>query len=144
MPQANNAELTELYTAELGSTVRNEEPNADGAAAQYHLIVQAVAGDPAGSNNGEYTLRMDCIDETLAERNADLSVDPVLQTFDGNTAGGLWVADGDDFKTDQTFVIDVPAGVQGHLFRYVATLLSVNNDIITSIESRPFVLVDPV
>ena len=142
MPQANNAELTELYTAELGSTVRNEEPNADGAAAQYHLIVQAVAGDPAGSNNGQYTLRMDCIDETLAERNDDLSVDPQLQTFDGTT-GPLWVADGDDFKTDQTFVIEVPADVQGHLFRYVATLVSANNDIITSIESRKFVLVDP-
>jgi hypothetical protein len=139
MPQANNADMTELYTSETGGVVQNNEPNADGPAATYQLHLQAVAGDPLGDSGADYKLQIDCIDENLAQRNAGLSVGTVAQQF----AAPLWVKVGDDFKTDQTFTINVPAGVEGHLFRYVATLVSNNGDIISFIESNKFVLRNP-
>jgi hypothetical protein len=140
MPQANNAELTEAYTSESGGVVQNNEPNADGPAATYELHIQAVAGDPLGNSGADYKLQIDCIDENLAQRNSNLSVGTVSQAFDSSR----WVKVGDDFKTDQTFTINVPAnaGLQGHLFRYVVTLVSVNGDVISFIESNKFVLLD--
>jgi hypothetical protein len=119
--------------------VQNNEPNADGPAGNYQLHLQAVAGDPLGDSGTDYKLQIDCIDENLAQRNAGLSVGSVAQSF----AAPLWVKVGDDFKTDQTFTINVPAGVEGHLFRYVATLVSDNGDIISFIESNQFVLRNP-
>jgi hypothetical protein len=140
MPQSNNAELTKLYTSETGVDAQNNEPNSDGPAATYNLRLEAVAGDPLGDSGANYTLQIDCIDENLAQRNAQLSVGTVPQAFDG---GSGWQKVGDDFKTEQTFLINVPAGVQGHMFRYVATMVSDNNDVISFIESNKFVLVDP-
>ena len=42
--------------------------------------------------------------------------------------------------TDQTFTITVDPGVQGHVLRYVATLVSANGDNVSFIESNKFVL----
>jgi hypothetical protein len=140
MPQSNNAELTKLYTSETGVDAQNNEPNADGPSATYELRLEAVAGDPLGNSGANYTLQIDCIDENLAQRNAQLSVGTLNQAW--NAANG-WVKVGDDFKTEQTFTITVPAGVQGHMFRYVATLVSVNGDVISFIESNKFVLLNP-
>jgi hypothetical protein len=139
MPQANNAELTELYTSETGGVVQNNEPNADGPAATYELHLQAVAGDPLGDSGAGYKLQIDCIDENLAQRNGSMSPGSVAQEF----KAPLWVKVGDDFKTDQTFTITVPAGVEGHLFRYVATLVSDNGDVISFLESNKYVLRNP-
>jgi len=138
MPEANNAEVTRLSTSETGVDAQNNEPNSDGPAAAYDLRLEGVAGDPLGNSGANYTLQIDCIDESLSERNNDLSPGTVPQAFDGR-----WVKVGDDFKTEQTFPITVPAGVQGHMFRYVATLVSVNGDVISFIESNKFVLLDP-
>jgi hypothetical protein len=140
MPQSNNAELTKLYTSETGVDAQNNEPNSDGPAPAYDLRLEGVAGDPLGNSGANYTLQIDCIDENLAQRNNNLSVGTVPQAFN---AGSQWVKVGDDFKTEQTFLINVPAGVQGHMFRYVATLVSVNGDVISFIESNKFVLLDP-
>jgi hypothetical protein len=139
MPEANNAEVTELYASETGGVVQGDQPNADGPAATYEVHVQAVAGDPLGDSGTNYTLRIDCIDQNNSLRNAALSVAPQAQQFDASK----WVRVGDDFKTDQTFLINVPGGVEGHLFRYVATLMSDNGDITAWAESDPFILRDP-
>jgi hypothetical protein len=59
-----------------------------------------------------------------------------------NAANG-WNAGGGagNFLKEQVFNIAVPANVRGHVFRYVATLVSVNGDIVSFIESNRFVLV---
>jgi hypothetical protein len=142
--QANDAELTRLYTAETGQLVENNEPNADGPATSYDLILQAVAGDPLGDSGTDYTLQIDCIDETLAAP-ADPVMSPgtLVQQFD-NAAGNDWVRAGGDFVKEQRFSIDIStlgASVRGHVFRYVATLVSDNNDVVAFIESNKFVLV---
>jgi hypothetical protein len=139
MPQANNAELTRLITVESGQSVQNNEPNADGPVNTYDLLLEAVAGDPLGDSLAEYTLVIDCIDENLAAPNGGLSVPPQIQRFEDPP----WVRVGSDFVTEQRFAINVPAGVEGHMFRYVATLVSANKDVLSFIESNKFLLVDP-
>ena len=50
--QANDAELTELYTASAGEEVENNEPNADNTAAganTFDLRLQAVAAASAAT-----------------------------------------------------------------------------------------------
>jgi len=140
MPQANDAELTELYTSETGVDVENNEPNAGGIRATYDLHLQAVAGNTIGDGAGDYTLRIDCIDETLAQpADPQMSVAPVTQTFEDPP----WVAANDNFVTDQTFPITVPANVEGHVFRYVASMVSAGEDVVSFLESNQFILLDP-
>jgi len=93
MPQANDAELTELYTASTGVDVEDNEPNT-GAPGNppsntFDLHLQAVAGNALGGSGANYSLRADCIDETLAAPNPGMSVGPLNQQFNG--ADG-WVA----------------------------------------------------
>src|SRR5215203_4081240 len=95
MPQANDAELTELYTTALNVDVENNEPNAQiGAPANtFNLRLQAVAGNVIGGGGGNYSLRADCIDETLAARNGGMSVGPANHVF--RYVGSLVSANGD-------------------------------------------------
>ena len=143
MPQANDAELTALYSASTGFDVEDSEPNtgAPGAApaANFDLHVEAVAGNVIGNSAANYQLTLTCIDETLAAPNIAMSR-TASQQF--NAANG-WNAGGGagNFLKEQVFSIAVPAGVRGHVFRYVGTLVSVNNDIVSFIESNRFVLV---
>ena len=139
MPPSNTAQLTRLITVETGQTVQNNEPNSDGPVNTYDLLLEAVAGDPLGDSGAGYTLRIDCIDQNDAVRNATLSLVPQIQAFDNSK----WTKVGDDFVSEQRFPITVPAGVEGHVFRYVATMVSDNNDILSFIESNQFLLVDP-
>jgi hypothetical protein len=145
MPSANDAELTELYTSETDEVVEDNEPNtgevADPPATTFDLHLQAVAGDNIGSSGANYTLLIQCIDETLAEP-ADPSMSPgtLPQQFD-NAVGNDWVKAGTNFVKEQKFTIPVPSGVRGHVFRYVASLVSDNNDQVSYIKSNRFILV---
>ncbi len=144
MPQANDAELTELYTAATGFDVEDNEPNTGppGAApaASFHLHLEAVAGNVIGNGAANYQLTITCIDETLAAPNAAMSPGTLNQQF--NAADG-WNAGGGagNYLKEQVFRIAVPRNVRGHVFRYVATLVSVNGDIVSFIESNQFILV---
>lgn len=143
MPQANDAELTALYSASTGFDVEDSEPNtgAPGAApaANFDLHVEAVAGNVIGNGAANYQLTLTCIDETLAAPNGGMSRS-ASQQF---TAADGWISGGGagNFLKEQVFNIAVPAGVRGHVFRYVGTLVSVNGDIVSFIESNRFVLV---
>ena len=142
MPQANDAELTELYTTALNVDVENDEPNAQiGAPANtFNLRLQAVAGNVIGGGGGNYTLRADCIDETLAARNAGMSVGPLNQAFN-NAPGNDWTLTVDgSFVKEQTAVITRDPGGAGHVFRYVGSLVSANGDVVSFIESNKFIL----
>jgi hypothetical protein len=143
MPQANDAQLTELYTAETNQEVENDEPNAllGQIAVNFNLRLQAVAGSAVGSSGGDYKLRINCIDETLAApAPAAMSPGELDQEFNNN-AGNDWRPAGPNFVKEQTFLIPVPANVQGHVFRYVASLVNDSGDIVSFIESNKFVLV---
>jgi hypothetical protein len=142
--QANDAELTELYTAALGEFVENNEPNADNTAAgalTFDLRLQAVAGSVLGDSGAEYKLRIDCIDETEAAPNGPMSVAEVTQRFD-DTAGNDWLEQpSKNFVKEQTNTINVDAAAKGHVLRYVASLRGVNGDVVSFIESNKFVLI---
>lgn len=144
MPQANDAELTQLYSAATGFDVEDNEPNTGppGAApaANFDLHLEAVAGNVIGNGAANYQLAITCIDETLAAPNAAMSPGTLDQQF--NAADG-WNAGGGagNYLKEQVFNIAVPATVSGHVFRYVATLVSVNGDIVSFIESNRFILV---
>jgi hypothetical protein len=145
MPQANDAELTELYTTETGVNVENNEPNAllGSPAPDFDLRLQAVAGSVIGAGSGDYTLRIWCVDETLAQP-APATMGPFEfdQEYNADT-GNDWLPSGPNFVKEQTIRITVPAGVEGHVFRYYASMVSDNDDVVSFIESNLFTLVDP-
>jgi len=70
MPQANDAELTELYTSAPGLDVEDNEPNTGAPGGPptngFQLHLEAVAGNVIGNGGGNYRLEITCIDETLA------------------------------------------------------------------------------
>jgi hypothetical protein len=144
VPQANDAEPTDLYTASTGIDVEDNEPNTPapgGAPApNFELQLEAVAGNVLGSSGATYDLSITCIDDTLAAPNAGMSPGALAQAF--NAANG-WTAGGaaGNFRKKQTFLITVPAGVRGHEFHYVATLVGSNSDVVSFRESNRFVLV---
>jgi hypothetical protein len=143
--QANDAELTELYTAAVGEEVENNEPNANNTAAgaaTFDLRLQAVAGSVLGDSRAEYKLRIDCIDETLAAPNPIMSVPEVTQQFDPNSPNDwLEQVTSGNFVKEQKNTINVDAAAKGHVLRYVASLRGVNGDVVSFIESNKFVLI---
>jgi hypothetical protein len=144
MPQANDAEITDVYSASVGLDVEDNEPNtpqpAGTPATTFDLQLEMVAGNVIGSSGAKYDLVLTCIDETLAEPNTSMSITK-SQAFDGS---GNWVPSvpAGNFSSKQTFNITVPTAppVRGHVFRYVATLVSVNSDIVSFRESNRFIL----
>ena len=144
MPQANDAEITDVYSASVALDVEDNEPNtpAPGVAPPnptFDIQLEMVAGNVIGSGAGNYTLTITCIDETTGLPNGQLSVPPVVQEF----KLPLWVAStpAGNFFSKQKFTKTVPPGVQGHVFRYIATLVSENNDVVSFRESNRFILV---
>ena len=144
MPQANDAELTHLYSAATNLDVEDNEPNTgppgNPPATSFDLHVEAVAGNVIASSGANYQLTLTAIDETLAAPNAGMSRS-ASQAFD---AANGWVSGGGaagNYLKEEVFIIAVPAGVQGHVFRYVGTLVSANGDIVSFIESNRFILV---
>jgi hypothetical protein len=142
--QASDGDLTELYTAALGEEVENNEPNADNTAAgadQFDLRLQAVAGSVRGDDGSDYKLRIDCIDETLAAPNGNMSVVEETQEFNAD-AGNDWIEQpSGNFVKEQKNTIDVDPAAKGHVLRYVASLRGDNGDVVSFIESNKFVLI---
>lgn len=144
MPQANDAELTELYSASTSFDVEDNEPNtpAPGGAApaaNFDLHMEAVAGNVLGGSGANYQLTLTCIDDTTAAPNAGMSVGPLNQQF---LAANGWQNGGaaGNFVKEQVFPIAVPAGVRGHVFHYEGRLVSANSDVISFIQSNRFIL----
>jgi hypothetical protein len=142
VPQPNDAELTRLVACSAGTEIPDDEPNTGspgGApAASFTLLLEAVAGSAIGNNAAPYILDLVCIDETLAAPNSTMSVPGVAQAFNG--ASGWTLAGGNFIKTE-SFSIPVPAGVAGHVFHYIATLVDQAGQVVSFIHSPPFILV---
>jgi hypothetical protein len=140
---ANDAQLIEVLTAQHGSTVEDNAPNAPApgqvAPATYDVVIEGNAGNVIGNSGGPYTLTVTAIDLTTMTPAAPLSVGPVAQNFNTPT----WKPNGpDDYDTQQSFAITVPAGTYaGHVLQYVASLVSVNDQVVSILQSEPFTLV---
>ena len=136
----NDAYLTKLATAQSGSTIEDNAPNANNPAT-FDLVVEAVAGHAVGGSFAPYTLTITAMDLTAVAPAPALNPAVPAQTFDG-PGGPIWKANGTDFVSTQKFPITVPAGVfTGHTLQYTASLVTTNHQIVSIIQSDPFVLV---
>jgi hypothetical protein len=141
---ANDAQLIEVLTAQHGSTIEDNAPNAPApgnpAVTSYDVVIEGNAGNVIGNSTGQYSLTVTAVDLTTMAPAAALSVGPVTQTF----ATPTWKPNGpDDYDTQQSFTITVPAvnPFKGHILQYVASLVSANDQVISILQSEPFTLV---
>ncbi len=143
MPEANDAELTRVFTASVSTApaVEDGEPNTGApgspATAQFYLFVEGVAGNVLGNSGADYTLYLDAVAETAGA--PALTQFTVQQEFKPNN----WIAGGlaGNFVTQQVFTVPVPPGARGHVYRYKARLVGVGNDTVSHSRSNEFVLV---
>jgi len=138
---ANDAILTGLATAQRGSLVGDQAPNAP-ASSSFDLVLEAVAGNVIGNSAQPYTLQINAIDLT--------AVTPALTPFALNQAfdaANNWrlSGSGPDYECTQVFPIAVPGGpggpLAGHVFRYTASLVNSNGQVVSILQSDLFVLV---
>lgn len=147
MPNANDAELTRLFTAHTGGTVEDDGPNTPPPGgttpANFDLIVEAAAGNVLGSSGSPYHLLIRAIDESAAASAS--AMDPAGEPATGfaqSFSSPSWSPSGPtEFVTTQTFTIPVPSGVKGHRFHYTASLVTDNDEVVSAIQSNQFVLV---
>ena len=138
---ANDATLTELATAQTGSMVNDDAPNAP-AGGGFDLIIAAAAGSALGSSGAPYTLTISAIDLTAASQPWPPQI--LHQAFDA-ASGWKLSGTGPDYKCTQTIPHTIPGGpggpLAGHALRFVATLVSPGAQIVAIGHSDPFVLV---
>jgi hypothetical protein len=138
---ANDATLTELATAQTGSLVHDDAPNAP-ARDSFDLIIAAAAGSALGSSGAPYTLTISAIDLTAASQPWPLQI--LHQAFD-LASGWKLSGTGPDYACTQTIPHTIPGGpggpLAGHALRFVATLVSPGAQIVAIGHSDPFVLV---
>ena len=139
---ANDAVLTVLVTAQSGSKVADDAPNAP-ASGGFDLIVAAVAGSALGSSGAPYTLTISAIDLTTVGQPWPAQAH--CQAFDA-ASGWELSGTGPDYDCTQTFPVTVPGGgpggpLAGHTLQYLASLISQGAQIVSIIQSDPFVLV---
>ena len=138
---ANDATLTALTTAQTGSTVADTAPNAP-ANPGFDLILAAAAGSALGSCGVSYTLTISAIDLTTATQAWPAQA--YQQAFDPGHGWAL-AGTGPDYHCHQTFPVTAPGGVggplAGHVLQCVASLVSHGAQIVSIIQSHPFVLV---
>ena len=135
---ANHATLTQLATAQSGSMVNDDAPNAP-AGGGFDLIVAAAAGSALGSSGAPYTLRISAIDLTTVSQPWPPQV--LHQAFDA-ASGWKLSGTGPDYACTQTIAHTIPGGpLAGHALLFVATLVSPGAQIVAIGHSDPFVLV---
>jgi hypothetical protein len=138
---ANDAALTELATAQTGSRVHDDAPNAP-AGSGFDLIIAAVAGSALGSSGAPYTLTISAIDLTTVSQPWPPQI--LHQTFDP-ASGWKLSGTGPDYQCAQTIPTTVPGGpggrLAGHTLQFVASLISPGAQIVAIRQSDPFVLV---
>ena len=139
---ANDATLTELATAQSGSMVPDNAPNAP-AGGNFDLVLEAVAGSALGSSGAPYTLTISAIDLTAVSQ--PWPPQTLHQAFDA-ASGWTLSGTGPDYQCTQTFPVAVPGGgpggpLAGHTLQCVASLITQDAQIAAIIHSNPFVLV---
>jgi hypothetical protein len=145
MPEANDAELTRLFTASVSRApaVEDDEPNTGGpgnsAATEFYLFVEGVAGNVRGNDLSNYRLYLDAF--------ADTPGAPALASFalDQEFKDPPWTPGGQagNYVTQQVFTIPVPAGgvARGHVYHYEGRLVGINDNVVSFKQSNRFILV---
>jgi hypothetical protein len=142
---ANDAMLTQLFTAQTGSKVPDNAPNANNPG-NFDLVVEGVAGSVIGNSAQPYTLTITAIDLTTVAPPST-SINPTGNPFSQTFTTPTWTASGIDFESTQPFTISVPGGggpgapLTGHTLQYVASLWTNNHQVVSILQSPPFVLV---
>ena len=138
----DDATLTALTTARSGSKVEARAPNAP-AAASFDLVLAAVASKHLGSSGTPYTLIISAIDLTAVTQGW-----PTLTLHQSFDAANGWKPSGTGrgYWCTQTFPVPVPGGapggpLAGHTLQCVASLISRDARIVSTIHSKPFVLI---
>jgi hypothetical protein len=138
---ANDAILTKVATAQSGSLVEDQAPNAP-ASASFDLVVEAVSGVVIGNSGEPYTLRISAVDLTaVTPALSPFNLGQAFATPTWTLSGGV----GPDYESTQVFAIPVPGGaggpLSGHIFQDTASLGNHNGQVASIVQSDPFVLI---
>jgi hypothetical protein len=138
---ANDAALTEMITAQAGSRVEDHAPNAP-AHASFDLVIEGIAGAAIGGGAAPYKLRISVLDlTTVTQPWADIVLSAAFDPASHWTLSG----GGPDYEYTQVFSVPVPSGaggpLSGHVLQYTASLVTTGAQIVSIVQSDPFVLV---
>jgi hypothetical protein len=139
----NDASISRLYVVKTNGDVQEDAPNVPPAppgppAGTFNLVLEMEAGGAVG---GQYDLHVVSYDQTAGAVNNAMKPPVGVLNGTGNFAAPPWNISLGDWTFDQQVQINVPAGVSGHIFQYVAALVSHNYQQVDIKESELFVLV---
>ena len=139
----NEARISRLYVVKTGGDVQDATPNApdnppNPPAQNFNLVLEMEAG---GAVAGQYDLHLVAYDLTAGAVNNAMKPPVGVLNGTANFAAPPWNISLGDWAFDQQDKINVPAGVSGHIFNYVAALVSHNYQQVDIKESELFVLV---
>ena len=145
---ASDARIARLYTTETGGNVQDNTPNAPPngalpAATTFDLVLEGEAGVNLGANGVNYTLSIVAYDVTAGNNAPALNPTSATlpnQEFNAGKPNSVWKASGTDFISEQRFPINVTAAVKGHTISYTASLVSDDGQIVSFLQSDPFIL----
>jgi hypothetical protein len=134
MPNANNAKLVRIATRALGSHIATTTPLATGYNS-FEVVVEARAGSVLGASAQPYSLAISALDITTGTNPHSEANNFSQQRLERFSASYGWPNKAATF----TVTLNALMAVQGHLFRYYATLTS-PNQIVSFVESPLFLL----
>jgi hypothetical protein len=142
---ANDARVTQLFTAVDNSSTQDDSPNESGGVAgnTYDLLLRAEAGPAIGDSSANYTLTITAfnVSKGVAEPLLDPVGSPFKEEFNSDV-GNNWQPSGDDFVKEEKYDITIDASVpRGDVYQYTAQMVSDNFEVIVIIQSNLFVLV---
>ena len=143
MPNFNDARITSLYVNSDSGVhdIQDDAPNAPNGG-KFDVTLEMVAGEGV---LGDYTLTTTCTDLTdSAAATAALRPGAPLNVTAGHFQGAEWKkvppAGPPAYWTFNHSVKVGPPGPSGHAYRYTAVLHNTNGQIVSVLESDPFVL----
>jgi hypothetical protein len=140
---ANDARMTQLFTAVDGSSTQDDSPNETGGVAgnTYDLLLRAEAGSAIGDSAANYTLTITAfnVSKGVAEPLLNPVGSPFKEEFD---SADNWKPVGVDFVKEEKYDINIAAAVpRGDVYQYTAQLVADNFEVISINQSDLFVLV---
>lgn len=140
---ANDARMTQLFTAVDNSQTQDDSPNETGGVAgnTYDLLLRAEAGSAIGDSSANYKLTITAFN--VSKGVAEPLLNPVGSPFqeEFNSADN-WKPVGVDFVKEEKYDITIAAAVpRGDVYQYTAQLVADNFEVISILQSNLFVLV---
>jgi len=132
--------LTSIYVAPTGSTAPSPSPNSEDAPAKnFDLFITGEEGDEIHGNDQKYTLSYYAMDFGTG----NLATGAFNAVLSQTTGDSNWkpYGGGEDFFTNQKIPITIPGSLRGHVLQYYAVLVAKNGDVVSFVQSEPFVLV---